>query len=479
MAFPQIIERPGSLSATGFSKESTFGVPVAATTFLPMSDNSMEADPGWFSPDLMQGVRDKQIYNLYGEAKYAGTVTGPLFPSNAMALLVASIGADAVTGWGVAALPATPTSTTSSASTTAGATTITLTSATGFAVGQQIVVDTAGAQEFRKISNVSSNTITVADAFTFAHASSVAVTTGTTTTLSASSAVNATTVTVTSAAGLTANTSIIQIDVNSPSGTTTSEIRKVTNIATNTLTLDAALVYAHGNAAQVTVVVAPYTHTVSQQNSLPSLTVEKNIGGYQSLQFAGCRVNKWELKAPVGNTAPEMSADLMGQSVAVLDTPTGITIANELPFVFAEASLTLASNARADASNLTATIENEVKDTYTYANQHGPSFLTPVHVHASGSIDVVYSSLDNATYGDFARMQNGTLGALQFSLVHPGGAGAATLNFPQVALSKYVNPLKADDVVMSTLTWEASRPLAGSTQYTVAATIVNNIYIGY
>lgn len=479
MAIPPITQRSGSESATGFAREITPNTPVAASAFLPMSDNSLEVDPGWFSPDLMQGVRDKQIYNLYGEAKYAGTVTGPFFPSNAMEVLVSSIGADAIVGWGVAAVPTTPTSTTSSASTSTGATSITVTAATGFVVGQQIVVDTGTAQEFRKISGVAGSVITVADALQYPHASGVTVQTGTTTTLSASSAAAATSVTVASASGMTANTTIIQIDVNSPSGTTTSEIRKVTNITSLTLTLDVALVYAHASTAQVTIVSAPYTHVISQQNSLPTLTVEKNIGGYQSQQFAGCMVNKWELKAPVGNTAPEVSVDLMGQSVAVMDTPTGITVTPELPYVFAEANLTMYGTARGDASNITATVENMVKDTYTYANMHGPSFLTPVQVHGSGSVDVVWSSLDNATYGDFARMQNGTLGALQFALVHPAGAGSLALYYPQVALTKLALPLKVDDVVTDTLSWEASRPLTGPSQWTVQATVVNSVYVAY
>jgi hypothetical protein len=479
VAAPNIIQRPGSESATGFARESSPNVPVAANAFLPMADNTLEPDPGWFSPNLMQGVRDKQIYNLYGEAKYQGTVTGPLFPSNAMEALVCSIGADAIVGWGVAALPATPTSTTSSASTVTGATSVTVTSATGFAAGQQIVVDTGVAQEFRKIASIAGSVITLSDALQYPHASGVAVATGTTTTLSASSAANATTVTVTSASGMSANTTMVQIDVNSPSGTTTSEIRKVTGIATNTLTLDVALVYAHGSGVQVTIVSAPYTHVISQQNSLPTLTVEKNIGGFQSQQFAGCMVNKWELKAPVGNTAPEIAVDMMAQSVAVLDTPTGISVTPELPFVFAEANLTMYGTARADAANITATIENIVKDTYTYANMHGPAFLTPVQVHGSGSVDVVWSSLDNATYGDYLKMQNGTLGALQFALAHPAAAGSVALYYPQVALSKQTIPLKVDDVVMDTLTWEASRPLTGPSQYTVQATVVNSVYVAY
>lgn len=478
MAFPTFQEKSGALSATGLAVEPVFGTPVAATSFQPMTGNTMEEDPGWFSPPLMQNLRDKQVYNLYGEAKYTGTVSGPLFPSQAMELLVSSIGKDGAVGFGVAAPAATPTATTLSAPATAGATSITVTSGTGFVIGQQVVVDTGGLQEFRLISNVVTNAITLADALSYAHASGVAVSTGTTTTLSAPSLAAATTVTVTSPTGIVVGT-IIQIDVNSVSGNTTSEIRKVTNVVTDTLTLDTALVYAHASAAQVTIVTAPFTHQIIEQIYLPSLTVEKNIGGFQSLQFAGCRIGKFNVKAPVGNTPVDMSADLSGRQVAVLDTPTGVTLVNEEPFVFAEANLTMFTTLRTEVSVVNMAIDNGLKETYTYSNQHGPSFITPCTLMVNGTIDLVWDSLDDVTYGDFNRMANGTLGALQFTLQHPASAGTITFNLPQIVLSKYANDLKMEDVVMSTLTYEATRPLAGSTPYTIAASVVNNSYVAY
>jgi hypothetical protein len=320
--YPTITERYGSLSATGFAAESVFGTPVPATTWLPMNGNTMEANPGWFSPGLMMGTRDKQVFNMYGEAHYAGTVDGPLFPSNAIELLVASIGTDAVTGAG------------------------------------------------------------------------------------------------------------------------------------------------------------PYVHTISQANLLPSLTVEKVLGDYQSLQFAGCKVNKLSVKAPVGDQPVTVTADLMGQSVAVMDTPTAISVTNEIPFVFAEAAVTLFTHARADVTNVQIDIENGVKETYTYSGQHGPSFLTPVTLHVSGTFDVVWSSLDNATYGDFNSMENGTLGALALSFTHPGGGGySVALNMPQVALSKYANDVKLEDVIMSSISFEGSKNLTSG--YSIGAVVTNGVSTHY
>lgn len=323
MSFPTITERFGSLSATGAAIESVFGTPVAATTFLPMSGNGMESDPGWFSPTLMHGTRDKQVFNLYGEEQNVGAVEGALFPSNAIQFLVAAIGTDAVTGTG------------------------------------------------------------------------------------------------------------------------------------------------------------PYTHTISQANTLKSLTVEKDLGDFQSLQFAGARVAKFSVKAPVGNEPVMISADMMAQSAAIMGTPTAVSITNEMPFVFAEASLSLMTHGRTDVTNATLDIDNGLKATWTYSGLHGPSFLSPVSLHVSGTIDVVWSSLNDSTYGDYSTMKNGTLGALSLAFTHPASGGSVTLTCPQVAVSKYKNDVKFEDVIMSSLTFETSKPLSGGSQYSIQAVVSNSVSTAY
>lgn len=479
MTYPTITEKYGSLSATGFAKESVFGTPVAANTFLPMMSNTMEENPGWFSPHLMQNLRDLQVYNLYGEAKFQGTINGPIFPSNAIEVMSAAIGADSIAGWGVYGTIATPTSTTLSISSAAGATSFTVTSPTGFAIGQEVIVGTGGTQEARLISNVAGSVITVADALFYPHSSGDSAITGTTTTLAALVTAPTSTITVTSATGIVANTTFIQVDVNSVSGTKTSEVRKVTNVVGTTITLDSNLTFNHANAAQVIIVTTPYTHTLNEQNTLPSLTVEKNIGGFQSLQFAGCRVGKFDLKAPTGNTPVDVSIEATGRSVTPLNNPTPVSVSDEMPFVFAEANLNIFGTLRTEVSNTTVSINNGLKETYTYSNFHGPSFITPVTLHTNGAIDLVFDSLNDATYGDFNRMANGTLGSLNFSLVHPASGGTITVFLPQIVLDKYANDIKMEDVVMSNLTYEATRPLSGSTQFTIQATVSNSVYLPY
>lgn len=304
------------------AKETVFGTAVPPTTFLPMTGNTLEVDPGWFTPAVMMAVRDRQVFNLYGESKYEGTISGPLFPSNAIQMLIYAIGTDAVTG-----------------------------------------------------------------------------------------------------------------------------------------------------------TTAPYTHTVTQsQSQLTSMTIEKNLGGFQSLRFAGGRVNKFGLKMAAGNTAAELSADVICQSAAIVGTPAAVSVTNEMPFVFAEASLTLFSHARAEVSSVSLDIENGVKSTYTFGN-HGPGFITPLTVKVSGTVDLVWSSLNDSTYGDFTNLVNGTLGSLSLALTHPANGGSITINLPQVALSKYGNDVKLEDVIMTSFTFEASRSLPSTN--TINAVVTNSVATAY
>lgn len=321
-SFSTVQERSGSLSAVGFSKETTFGTPVTAANFLPSMSCTLEHDPGWFSPEVMANIRDLQLYNLTGEAKFTGNIEGPLFPSQGIGLLAGAIGTDTVTG-----------------------------------------------------------------------------------------------------------------------------------------------------------TVAPYTHTLSTATLLPSFTIEKNIGGFESEQYAGCRIGKLTLKCAASNTPVEMTADVTGQSVTTLTTPTVVDTANELPFVFTSASLTVFSHLRAEATNVQLVLDNGLKETYTFSGENGPNFITPTSLKVNGSFDVVFSSLTDATYGDFTAMGNQTLGSLVLGFTV--GTNSCTITLPQIVISKYTTPLKVGDVIVATVDFEATRPLTGGSQYTIQAVVNNSVATSY
>lgn len=401
-----IVERYGSLSATGVAREATFGTPLTPTSFLPMTGNGIELDPGLFWPKVMMGQRDTNIFALYGQYKVAGAVTGPLFPSNGALFMTAAIGSDAAAGYGVTgSTPAN--STTLNGATTAGATSVTLTSATGYATN-----------------------------------------------------------------------GFVQVDTNNTATPTTAEVRKITNVTSNTLTLDQALTYAHNNGATVTTVVAPYTHTVAQANTLPSLTVEKNLGGFESLQFAGARINKLGINVQATNTEASINADIIAKSATVLTTPSTIAVTNESPYVFAEATLSLFSQSLIQAQTVDLSIENGLKPTYTFNQAHTLQFLTPVTRTLSAKCDLVFTSLDDATWGYYTQMVNAGEGALSLTLTHPSSAGSFTLTMPRARIKTYGDAVKMEDVILTTLNIDVALNIPTLT--TVTGTIVNSgVYLPY
>lgn len=401
-----VVERWGSLSATGLAVEPGFGTATVPSTFLPMTGNALELDPGLFSPKVMFGQRDVNTFPLYGQFKNAGSITGPLFPTNAASLIPAAIGPDASVGYGVTGTTGTGTSTLAAGGSSAGATSITLTAGGGasFTQGQ-----------------------------------------------------------------------IIQVDVNSTITPTTAECRKISTIATDTLTLDKALTYAHAASAPVKGVVAPYTHSVQQANTLSSLTVEKNLGSFQSLQFSGARVNKFDVQITNGNQEATISADMMAKHAAVLDTPSSIAITNEMPFVFAEASLNLNSQAVAQATSADLSIENGLKDTYTFNGSHELQFLTPLTRTISLKSDLVFTSLDDATWGYYTQMVNGVDFSTTLALTHPASAGSVSFTMPKARIKSYSDAVKIDDVILSTITFDIFLNL--TTLQTISASIVNSQYL--
>lgn len=402
-----VVERFGSLSATGFAKEgaATYGTAVTPTVFVPMTGNGAELDPGLFSPKVMLGRRDVNTFPLYGQNKIAGSLASPLFPTQGIAMLSGSIGADSPAGAGVTGTGATS-ATTLNGGTSAGASTVVLTSATGYAQG-----------------------------------------------------------------------AYIQVDVNTASPVTTAEVRKISTLVTTTATLDSPLLYAHLTGAAISVVTAPFVHTIQQATALPSFTVEKNIGGFESLKFAGARVNKLTLSAAASNQEVSLALDLMAQSAVVQPTPTAITVVNESPYVFAETTATIFGTATTQVSGLDLTVENGLKDTFTFNSSHNLQFLSPVTVKVSAKVDLVFTSLDDTDWGYWTKMVAGTEGALVMTLTHPTAGGTIAVTFPRCRIRTSTDAIKMEDVVLTTLNFDGYFDFA--TSRSVSATVTNANYLPY
>jgi hypothetical protein len=236
------------------------------------------------------------------------------------------------------------------------------------------------------------------------------------------------------------------------------------------------LVYAIGTDA-VSGSGPLYTHTVSQAVIVPSVTIEKNIGGTQSLQFAGARVGKYSIKAAATDTEAQFTCDLTAQSYAILDSPTSVSLVEEEPFVFAEYVLEWNGNQLAQSSNFTCDIDNGIKATYTMNGSHEAQFITATILKVSGTFDVVWDSLDNATYGYFSQMEAELDAALTLSLTHPASGGSIALTMPHVRLTRDVIDPKVADVVMETISWTAHRFIGVPS--TISAVIQNTRSTAY
>ena len=235
------------------------------------------------------------------------------------------------------------------------------------------------------------------------------------------------------------------------------------------------LVYAIGSDTVTGGSPGPYTHTILQTNTLPSVTVEKNLGNFQSIQFAGARVSKVSIKGAATDTEAQVTYDMIAQSWAILNSPSAVVLVNENPFVFAEFTLTWNGNQVSEATNFTIDIDNGVKPSYAFNGSHEAQFITPEHIHVNGSFDVVWDSLNDAQRGYFNQAVSlETSAQLSFTLVHPASGGSITFTLPKVSLGKPTTDPKMSETIMQTIPFEAFKNVGGSPATTIQAVILNS-----
>jgi Phage tail tube protein len=408
------------------AKEATFGTPVAPSEGLPFTGNALNTEPGLFYPALMAGTRDIQLYNLYGQRKHVGAIDAPIFANNGALFLVAAIGSDGAPMNGVEGTvdPSNAIDVAVAVDQTAGHNTITVTTpAPGAQVGQ-----------------------------------------------------------------------FVQIGDNSPSGYTgpspsTSEVRLITSISTDqlTYTLDINLLYDHGAGASVKSVIAPFAHHLTPQVYLPSITVEKNLGGPsslggaslggQSLQYVGCRVGKLDIKAAATDTEAAFTADMTAQWVQMLDPPSSVSFKDESPFAFSTFTFKYKGSEYKSATNCNITIDNGIKPTYTFNGSQDLQFLPTVALHCSGTFDAVYDTLDDATYGFWADLYQEDENMLSFTCTNAQGEGL-NIYFPNVNLKTAPIDPKVTDVITGNVAFEARHSLSLQPS-SMWATLTNGVHVSY
>jgi hypothetical protein len=483
--YPPFTEQLFSYSAIGVGKETTFRTPVTPTGFTPFTSNTMEFDPALFSPQTMIGVRSTQVYNLSGEQKAGGAVGAPLYAVNGVPLLGYSVGADAITAKGVYGVPQAASGTTANAGTSTsfaatGVTSIALTGIVGtFAVGQSVwITGTTDAAlygslkiiEVVRVTAFSTPTLTVT-ATRYVHTGTVTVTVVGDSVASGGAALSSSVTVQTGHGAYFTNGDYITIDSNV---TGTSESRHITGLAGDVITVDTAFVYSH--AANATIYRAnfaqPFLHTITLSAIPPSITVEKNVANVESLIFAGARVGKATLNAPMGNNACHAVYDIMASAISIQASPTAVTTDPSPPFIFKEATLSMFGTPRYDSFNAQIVLDNKLAQTWTYTGSGLPTFNTATDLEIMGKFDAVWKNFDDVTYGDYLNVINGTEGDFNLLLQHATDNSFIYMDLPAIKLSKpAVSPSPAK-VAISNLTFRARYNLSTSSMITLVCGMV-------
>lgn len=136
-----------------------------------LDDTVMHITSEWFTPDNISGVLGPiQGLNYLRRQNASFEFTMPEIAGTKLNLVLPGTRVTTATGAAGSGL----TSTLSSA-TTVGATSVTVASATGAAVGDYMQIDTSTLSEWRQITDIASTTLSFRDPLIFAHASGVAV----------------------------------------------------------------------------------------------------------------------------------------------------------------------------------------------------------------------------------------------------------------------------------------------------------------
>jgi hypothetical protein len=387
----------------GLGVEAVQGTPVPSTSYLDLLSESLEYDPAPIIEKLLRGQRDVAYNAVPGEQKIAGKFSTPFYPDHGLEAFTAGIGTDVYqTGGASTGGVAIP-------AMAAGLLTVSLVAQTGtpIAVGDYI--------EFRQASG---------------------------------------------AAGV-ANLS---------------EIHKVTGVSgagpyaitwTDHATYNAYT--TAGLAYRIASTVSTFTHILQPDqpnaNAYKTLTLEKNLGGLTSQQFAGCAIDKMALKTDTKGTA-SVDYDVMGTAYAAI-APTTATYVSSTPLALANYTSTLFGAPDTSLTAFSVDVAQGVKEYWTYNGGNLPGVVAPAERVVTGKWTNILQSI---TY--FNNAKAGTQGALTFLMTQ--GAMSVSISLPQIVIQKASMPIKIGELVMFDATFQA---LFNSTAgYSIQATVVTTKY---
>ena len=171
----------------------------------------------------------------------------------------------------------------------------------------------------------------------------------------------------------------------------------------------------------------PYTHTASPGELDESLTIQvgrPDIGGtVRPFDYAGCKIPSWELACAVGEI-PMLSLDVSAQSEATGGTLASASYPTAAPFVFTQASITVAGTENTTVSSATLSANNNIAtDRHRLNSQSINEQLDNGMREFSGTIQAEFEDLTA-----YNRFVNGTEAALVYKFDNSTDSLTITMN---------------------------------------------------
>lgn len=396
----------------GVAVEVTKGTPVAATSYVQLLDESLAHEPGIVLEKLLRQSRDSAFTPVFGEQKIGGQLSTPLFVDQGLALFTAAIGAD----YAQAASAAGP----------------------GVALG----------------------------AFGVANAGA-----------------NSVTITNQPAAPITAGdfVQLSQTNSTTPGPANFMEVHKVGAVSGGgpfTLTLAAGETLVNdylppgATVYRVPAGTASFTHylqgDIPDAGTYKTLTIEKNLGGLASLQYAGALVGKASLQI-TSKEAAKITYDIQALAEAELigSTPTYGTSA---PLGVANASLALFAAADLSVVAFALDVDQGGQPFWTFAQTNLPTLVTPTARKVTGKWTNI---VQNMSY--YLAMANGQVGNATLTLAQ--GTSSIVITLPKLIITKLTAPLKAGSLLVFDAEFQALYDDA--TQRSIVAQVTNGQWLPF
>lgn len=248
------------------------------------------------------------------------------------------------------------------------------------------------------------------------------------------------------------------------------EVHATGNVVQPLGPLNGMRLFAYALGTDTITGAGPYTHTMKPNEAgIPSFTVEKNLAGLTSQQYAGNIVNKYGLEA-LTNAPLRGTVDVLSQIDVTPFTPTTPTYVADTPFAIANYAVTIFGAANTNVIRMKLDIDNHGTPVFTLGQRYSTLNYSGART-ITGEVEVILQSMGT----QYTDAMAGTYGALVLACTQ--GANTLTITAPKIQWSKPQQPLKRGSLITQVLPYTVFY-IAGQ-PYDLQAVLVNTFATAY